>query len=87
MAEVKTGCGVDFLRRAAREWGWIDQAPPVRLYPEPTRRIRWLTREQAERLLALLRTPRWQWRLQLIGFERSALNPRTTPAAPHPARP
>lgn len=42
------------LRRAAREWGWIDQAPPVRLYPEPTRRIRWLTREQAERLLAEL---------------------------------
>lgn len=43
--------------------------------------------QQAERLLALLRTPRWQWRLQLIGFERSALEPRTTPAAPRPARP
>ncbi|MCP5197025.1 MAG: site-specific integrase [Gammaproteobacteria bacterium] len=39
------------LRRAARVWGWIDQAPPVQLYPEPKRRIRWLTREQAERLL------------------------------------
>ncbi|MBE2293854.1 MAG: site-specific integrase [Phycisphaerales bacterium] len=42
------------LRRAAREWEWIDQAPLVRLYPEPARRIRWITREQAERLLSEL---------------------------------
>lgn len=42
------------LRRAAREWEWVDQAPPIRLYPEPSRRVRWITREQAERLLAEL---------------------------------
>lgn len=39
------------LRRAAGEWGWIPAAPPVRLYPERSRRIRWLTRAQADRLL------------------------------------
>lgn len=31
------------LRRAADEWEWIEHAPKVRLYPEPKRRIRWLT--------------------------------------------
>lgn len=39
------------LRRAAREWGWLVQAPPVRLSREPKRRIRWLTRREAKRLL------------------------------------
>lgn len=42
------------LRRAEREWGWINRAPAVRLLPEPQRRVRWLTREEAERLLAEL---------------------------------
>jgi len=39
------------LRRAANEWGWLETAPRVRLYKEPKRRIRWLTRQQADRLL------------------------------------
>jgi integrase len=39
------------LRKAAYEWEWIDSPPKVRLFKEPTRRIRWLTREEAERLL------------------------------------
>lgn len=42
------------LRRAAREWEWIDGAPAIKLYPEPKRRVRWITREEAERLIALL---------------------------------
>jgi len=42
------------LRRAEREWEWIDRAPTVRLFPEPKRRIRWLTYEEAERLFAEL---------------------------------
>jgi len=42
------------LRRAEREWGWIERAPMVRLLPEPKRRIRWLSREEADRLLAEL---------------------------------
>jgi len=42
------------LRRAEHEWEWLERAPKVRLLPEPKRRIRWLTHEQAERLLAEL---------------------------------
>ncbi|GAA5786096.1 site-specific integrase [Chitiniphilus shinanonensis] len=39
------------LRRAEREWGWLDKAPTVAMHKEAKRRIRWLTKEQAGRLL------------------------------------
>ncbi len=39
------------LRRCADDWEWIDRAPKVRMLKEPTRRIRYLTREEAQRLL------------------------------------
>lgn len=39
------------LRRCANEWEWIDRAPKVRMLKEPTRRIRHLFREEAQRLL------------------------------------
>jgi len=39
------------LRRAEREWEWLERAPHVRMMPEEKRRIRWLTREEADRLL------------------------------------
>ncbi|WP_369408008.1 tyrosine-type recombinase/integrase [Thiocystis violacea] len=42
------------LRRAEREWGWLERAPSVRLLPESKQRIRWLTHEEAERLIAEL---------------------------------
>jgi len=42
------------LRRAALEWEWLDRAPQVRLLPQPKRRVRFLTREEAQRLLAEL---------------------------------
>src|SRR5882724_7931796 len=42
------------LRRAEREWDWLERAPALRLYPEPKRRIRWLTPEQVQKLLVLL---------------------------------
>ena len=42
------------LRRAKGEWEWMDHIPKVRLYREPKRRICFLTREQARRLLAEL---------------------------------
>jgi integrase len=42
------------LRRAVTEWEWLDKAPVFRLLPEPTLRIRWLTREEAQRLIAAL---------------------------------
>lgn len=39
------------LRRAQDDWAWIDHAPKVRLYREPKWRIRFLTRDEARRLL------------------------------------
>ena len=39
------------LRRAHREWEWLDRCPAVRLLKEPSRRIRFLTRDQATALL------------------------------------
>jgi integrase len=39
------------LRKCEREWEWIDKAPAVRMLKEASRRIRYLTREEAQRLL------------------------------------
>lgn len=39
------------LRKAALEWDWIAKPPAIRMLPEPTRRIRWLTHKQADHLL------------------------------------
>lgn len=39
------------LRRAALDWGWIATPPHFRLLKEPTRRVRFLTRAEALRLL------------------------------------
>lgn len=42
------------LRKACNEWEWIVKAPKIKLLPEPKRRIRWLTPDEAGRLLAEL---------------------------------
>lgn len=42
------------LRRATHDWEWIDRHPKIKLLPEPKRRIRWLTQEEASRLIAEL---------------------------------
>jgi integrase len=42
------------LRKAEREWGWIDKAPPIRMAPEPKQRVRWLPQAEALRLFASL---------------------------------
>jgi len=42
------------LRQAVYEWEWLDRHPKIRLLPEPKRRIRWLTKDEAEKLLAEL---------------------------------
>ena len=42
------------LRKAANEWDWINKAPSIRMLSEPTRRVRWITREEANRLLEVL---------------------------------
>lgn len=39
------------LLRAACAWDWLDKAPVIKLLPEAKRRIRWLTQEEASRLL------------------------------------
>jgi integrase len=42
------------LRKAANEWEWFDRVPKVRMLPQPKRRVRWLTREEADLLIATL---------------------------------
>lgn len=44
------------LRRCVDEWEWLDKAPKIRMLKEPTRRIRFLSRDEAQRLLAELPT-------------------------------
>ena len=44
------------LRKACNEWEWIDRVPMVRMLPEPSKRVRWLTRNEADRLIAELPT-------------------------------
>lgn len=44
------------LRRCVEEWEWIDKAPKNRMLKEPTRRIRFLSREEAQKLLSELPT-------------------------------
>ncbi len=42
------------IRRAHYDWEWSDRIPKVRLLPEPKRRIRWITPEEAQRLINAL---------------------------------
>jgi len=39
------------LRKAELEWDWLAKAPPIRMRKEDTKRIRWLTPEEANRLI------------------------------------
>jgi integrase len=39
------------LRKASREWEWVDRVPKITLFKEAKRRIRWLTPGQVRRLL------------------------------------
>ncbi len=42
------------LRKARDEWEWVERIPKVPMFKQATRRIRWLTHEEADRLLAEL---------------------------------
>jgi len=42
------------LRKCVSEWEWLDRAPQVRMLRVPTRRIRFLSHEEAQRLLTEL---------------------------------
>ena len=39
------------LNRAQQEWEWLDSTPSVRMLPEQSTRIRWLTHEESVRLI------------------------------------
>jgi integrase len=39
------------LRKCVNEWEWLDRAPKVRMLKQPIRRVRYLAREEAQRLL------------------------------------
>lgn len=41
------------LRTARDEWQWIDSIPKVRQLPGEVERDRWLTRDEADRLIAV----------------------------------
>lgn len=42
------------LKKCEGEWEWIGKAPTLTAFKEPKKRIRWLTTEEAERLLSAL---------------------------------
>lgn len=42
------------LNTAVKEWEWIDRVPRVRLLRTDNKRIRWITRDEAEKLLSCL---------------------------------
>lgn len=42
------------LRRAMREWNWLDSVPTIRLHREPEGRVRYLTPEEIQRFLGHL---------------------------------
>ncbi|MGZ5055353.1 MAG: tyrosine-type recombinase/integrase [Methylobacter sp.] len=39
------------LNKAVKEWEWLDKMPKIKSLPEPKIRIRWLTHDEARRLL------------------------------------
>jgi len=42
------------LRRARDDWEWVNHIPKVRLFRESKRRVRWITKEEATRLVGAL---------------------------------
>ena len=45
------------LRKASGAWEWLDRAPKFKTYSEPKQRIRWIAKEEAEKLLSAM--PDW----------------------------
>lgn len=55
------------LNDAAGPWEWIDRAPKLEELPEPSKRIRWITPAEAQRLLAAINTD-WMRDATEFGF-------------------
>lgn len=54
------------LRRAMHVWGWLGRVPHIELFPERSRRVRWLTPIQARSLLHQL--PEHQQRIVVFAL-------------------
>ncbi len=48
------------LYKARDEWEWIDEAPKLKQYKEPNKRVRWLRPKEAERLINALPDNFWR---------------------------
>jgi integrase len=55
------------LNDAAHDWEWIDKAPKLPDLEEGSSRIRWITRDEAQRLLGTIRTE-WMRDATIFGF-------------------
>lgn len=55
------------LNMAADEWGWIAGAPKLPNLSTDNKRIRWITREEAQRLLQVIRSD-WMREIATLGF-------------------
>jgi integrase len=55
------------LNDAAQEWEWIERAPKLSTAKEPTGRIRWITRDEARRLLTAIDLD-WMRDVTAFGF-------------------
>jgi integrase len=42
------------LRKATHEWEWLDKTPKIKLHKEDNHRVRWLSHEEAKKLIAEL---------------------------------
>lgn len=48
------------LKKCEKEWGWLNSVPYIRMREENNERVRWITFEQARKLIALLqKEERW----------------------------
>lgn len=55
------------LRKARDDWDWIDNCPNITMLKESAKRVNWITREQAEALLAIL--PKHQQPMMRLALE------------------
>lgn len=57
----------NLLNCAVKTWEWLDKAPQLSELSAPNRRIRWITREEAQRLVKAISTD-WMRDVAILGF-------------------
>lgn len=57
----------NLLNSAVATWEWLERAPKLGELTAPNRRIRWITREEAQRLVAAISTE-WMRDVAILGF-------------------